>query len=60
MNKENKLGSYIQKLMATVVDKEQEEFIVSLAIGELKKINSDINEFLLKHQKDDFKSEGGI
>ena len=51
----NKFGSYIQKLMATVVDKEQEEFIVSLAIGELKKINSDINEFLLKHQKDDFK-----
>jgi len=51
----NKFGSYIQKLMATVVDKEQEEFIVDLAMNELKNINSDINEFLIKHQKDDFK-----
>ena len=29
----NKLGGYITKLMTTVLDKEQEEFVKDLALG---------------------------
>ena len=52
---ENKLGSYVSNLMTTVLDAKQEEFIKNLAWNELKRINSDIEEFLRKHSKDDFK-----
>jgi hypothetical protein len=48
----NKLGSYITKLMTTVLDEEQEEFVTNLALNELKKLNVDINEFIRKHTKD--------
>ena len=50
----NKLGSYITKLMTTVLDSEQEEFVRELALGELKRLNVDVNEFINKHAKDDF------
>mgnify|MGYP001439821557 len=50
----NKLGSYITKLMTTVLDSEQEEFVKELALGELKRLNVDVNEFINKHTKDDF------
>ena len=33
----NKLGSYITKLMTTVLDKEQEQFVRDLALSEIKK-----------------------
>ena len=50
----NKLGSYITKLMTTVLDKEQEDFVRELALGELTRLNVDVNEFINKHTKDDF------
>ena len=49
----DKLGIYITKLMTTILDKEQEEFVVNLAFSELKRLNIDIEEFLRKHSKDD-------
>ena len=49
MNGVNKLGSYINRLMATVLDKESDEFVKNLALDELKRLNIDINEFVLKN-----------
>ena len=49
----NKLGSYISKLMTTVLDNEQEQFVKDLALSELKRLNVDVNEFINKHTKDD-------
>ena len=49
----NKLGSYITKLMTTVLDKEQEDFVRELALGELNRLNVDMNDFIIKHTKDD-------
>ena len=53
MNKENKLGSYIQKLMTTILDKEEDEFVQQLAWSELQRLNIGIEEFLRKNQEDD-------
>jgi len=50
----NKLGSYITKLMTTVLDNEQEEFVKELALSELTRLNVDVNEFIRKHTKDMF------
>ena len=49
----NKLGSYITKLMTTVLDKEQEDFVRELALSELTRLNVDVSEFINKHSKDD-------
>ena len=49
----DKFGPYIQRLMTTVLDKEQEEFVINLAIDELKRLNVNIDEFLRTHQGDD-------
>ena len=49
----NKLGSYITKLMTTVLDNEQEQFVKDLALSELTRLNVDVNEFINKHTKDD-------
>jgi len=49
----NKLGSYITKLMTTVLDMEQEQFVRELALGELRRLNVDMNDFIRKHTKDD-------
>ena len=49
----NKLGSYITKLMTTVLDNEQEQFVRDLALGELTRLNVDMNDFIRKHTKDD-------
>ena len=48
----NKLGSYITKLMTTVLDNEQEQFVKDLALGELSRLNVDMNDFIRKHTKD--------
>ncbi len=48
----NKLGSYITKLMTTVLDSEQEEFVRELALSELQRLNVDVNDFIRKHTKD--------
>ena len=49
----NKLGNYITKLMTTVLDSEQEEFVRELALSELTRLNVDVSEFINKHMKDD-------
>tara|TARA_R110002020_G_scaffold150066_2_gene326586 strand:- start:1784 stop:2023 length:240 start_codon:yes stop_codon:yes gene_type:complete len=51
-NKMNKLGGYITRLMTTVLDKEQEQFVKDLALSELIRLNVDVNEFIGKHTKD--------
>ena len=48
----NKLGSYITKLMTTVLDIEQEDFVRELALSELTRLNVDVNDFIKKHKKD--------
>ena len=50
----NKLGNYITKLMTTVLDSEQEEFVRELALSELTRLNVDVNDFIRKNTKDDF------
>ena len=50
----NKLGSYITKLMTTVLDSEQEQFVKDLALSELQRLNVYMNDFIRKHTKDDF------
>ena len=50
----DKLGPYIQKLMATVLDNKEDEFVRELALSELSRLKVNIDEFLYKHiQKDD-------
>ena len=53
----NKLGVYIQKLMTVVLDNEEEQFVQDLAYSELKRLNTDVGEFLLKNRQDDDKEE---
>ena len=48
----NKLGNYITKLMTTVLDSEQEQFVKDLALSELTRLNVDVNDFITKHTKD--------
>jgi len=48
----NKLGGYISKLMITVLDNEQEQFVKDLALSELQRLNGDMNDFIRKHHKD--------
>ena len=48
----DKLGSYISKLMTTVLDSEQEQFVRDLALSELTRLNVDMNDFIRKHHKD--------
>ncbi len=49
----NKLGTYITKLMTTILDGNQEDFVKKLAFSELKRLNVDIEEFLRKNSKDE-------
>ena len=39
--------------MTTILDNEQEEFVINLAFSELKRLNTDVEEFLRKNSKDD-------
>ena len=48
----NKLGGYITKLMTTVLDSEQEQFVKDLALSELTRLNVDVSEFIRTHHKD--------
>ena len=48
----NKLGGYITKLMTTILDSEQEQFVKDLALSELQRLNVDVNDFIRKHTKD--------
>ena len=49
----NKYGSYVQKLMTTILDPVQEEFVTNLSWYELNKISEGIQEFLYEHRRDD-------
>ena len=58
MSKNNKLGSYIQKLMTTVMDNGEDDFVKELALTELNRLKVNIDEFLVKHlQVDDVAEE---
>ena len=58
----NKLGKYIEKLMTAVLEsktglkKGQEKILKDLAMGELKRLNINIEEFLKKHEENDEKN----
>ena len=43
---EDKLGVYITKLMTTILDKEQEDFVKELAMSELQRLNVNISDFI--------------
>jgi|TARA_Y100000310_G_scaffold204856_1_gene205106 hypothetical protein len=47
----DKLGAYIQKLMVTVIDSEQDKFIQDLARQELNAIRDMIVEFLNENER---------
>ena len=49
----DKFGAYINTLMTTVIDKEQDEFVKKLAWDELRRLNVNIEEFLRKNSEDD-------
>ena len=53
MSSGNKLGPYIQKLMATVVDNKEDDFVKELALTELNRLKVNIDEFLVKHLRID-------
>jgi len=48
---ENKLGSYINNLMTTIVDKEEKWFIRGLAHNELTSLKNNINEVLINYEE---------
>jgi len=58
MSNSNKLGPYIQKLMTTVMDNKEDDFVKELALNELTRLRVNIDEFLVKHyQIDDVAEE---
>jgi len=60
MSGENKLGPYIQKLMTTVIDNKEDDFVRDLALTELTRLKINIDEFLVKHFKKDEVAEQKI
>ena len=58
MSSVDKLGPYIQKLMTTVLDNKEDDFVKELAMSELTRLKVNIDEFLVKHyQIDDVAEE---
>ena len=58
MSSTDKLGPYIQKLMTTVLDNKEDDFVKELALTELTRLKVNIDEFLVKHyQVDDVAEE---
>ena len=53
MSSVDKLGPYIQKLMTTVLDNKEDDFVKDLALTELTRLKVNINEFLVKHYQVD-------
>ena len=43
---DDKLGTYITKLMTTILDKEQEDFVKELAMSELQRLKVNISDFI--------------
>ena len=48
----DKFGPYIQKLMTTIIDKEVDQFVKELAFSELTRLNINIEEVLVKYNKE--------
>ena len=57
MNMTSKLGPYINKLMTTVIDNKEDDFVKELALTELSRLNIDINEFIVKNSQNRKESE---
>ena len=53
MSSVDKLGPYIQKLMTTVLDNKEDDFVKELAMSELTRLKVNIDEFLVKHYQVD-------
>ena len=53
MSRTDKLGPYIQKLMTTVLDNKEDDFVKELAMTELTRLKVNIDEFLVKHYQED-------
>ena len=53
----DKLGPYIQQLMATAIESD-DDFVKELALTELDRLKVNINEFLAKHYKIDDVAKG--
>ena len=53
MSSVDKLGPYIQKLMTTVLDNKEDDFVKELALTELNRLKVNIDEFLVKHYQED-------
>ena len=53
MSSVDKLGPYIQKLMTTVLDNKEDDFVKELALSELTRLKVNIDEFLVKHYQID-------
>ena len=53
MSNVDKLGPYIQKLMTTVIDMKEDDFVKELAMSELTRLKVNIDEFLVKHFEED-------
>jgi len=53
MSSGDKLGPYIQKLMTTVLDNKEDDFVKELALNELTRLKVNIDEFLVKHYQED-------
>ena len=49
----DKLGPYITKLMTTVIDFKEEQFVRDLAMDELKRLNVDVEEFIRKNSSEE-------
>ena len=52
MSSVDKLGPYIQKLMTTVIDNKEDDFVKELALTELTRLKVNVEEFLVKHHQD--------
>ncbi len=48
----DKFGPFIQKLMTTIIDKEVDQFVKELAFSELTRLNINIEEVLVKYNKE--------
>tara|TARA_B100000287_G_scaffold417115_1_gene452561 strand:+ start:814 stop:1044 length:231 start_codon:yes stop_codon:yes gene_type:complete len=53
MSNTNKLGSYIQTLMGTIVAKDEDDFVKQLALDELKRLSNEIGVFVRNNEEDD-------
>ena len=51
--KQDKLGTYITKLMTTAIDFKKDDFVRELALDELNRLNVNIQEFIIKNKTEE-------